>query len=164
MTETPTQTNPDRIECKATKDPIVRLFILAAMLIGFGLYCFMTREGTYTAPGKDLNKFLSWAMGEYGPFVCIPPGVLVAMAAFLAARKRLVADAQGIGFAGGEKIAWSAITAVDAGLLQSKGLLFIHATGQAKPLRLCDWKLTDFKPMVAFLEAHLPAGVTVKTK
>ena len=162
MTDSANQSTSDRIECKATKDPIVRLFILAAMLIGFGLYCYMTREPNYTPAGKDLNKFLSWAMGEYGPFACIPPGVLVALWAFLAARKRLVVDAQGIGFVGGEKIAWSAVTAVDASRLQSKGLLFIHAAD--KSMRLCDWKLTDFKPMVAFLETHLPAGVTVKTQ
>ena len=162
MTDTSGQTTPDRLECMPTKDPIVRLFILAAMLIGFGLYCYMTRT-PYKPAGEDLNAFLSWVMGEYGPFVCIPPGVLVAMAAFLAARKRLVLDARGIGYAGQEQIAWAAITAVDASRLQAKGLLFIHHA-QGKTLRLCDWKLTDFKPMVAFLEAHLPAGVAVKTQ
>jgi hypothetical protein len=152
----------NRVECKAAKDPVVRLFILAAMLIGFGVYCYVTRtEPTGKSITKDLNGWLSWAMGEYLPFACIPPGVLVAVAAVLAAKKRLVADAQGIGYLGQEQIAWSAITAVDAARLQTKGLLFIHY-GQGKTLRLCDWKLTDFKPMVAFLEAHLPAGVAVK--
>ena len=163
MTDAPSKPAADRIECKPTKDPVVRLFILAAMFIGFAAYCYLTRV---TKPTKtiteDLNGYMSWAMGEYFPYILTPPGVLVAILAFRASKKRLVADAQGIGYVGGQTIAWSAITAVDAARLQAKGLLYIHY-GQGKKLCLCDWKLTDFKPMVAFLEAHLPANVMVKT-
>ncbi|MCY2926657.1 MAG: hypothetical protein NT031_14705 [Planctomycetota bacterium] len=163
MTDAP-RTAAERIECKPTKDPVVRLFILAAMLIGFGVYCYLTRvEKPTKTITEDLNTYLSWAMGEYLPIVLTPPGLLVGVLAVMASKRRLVADGEGIGYVGKEKVAWSAITAVDAARLQTKGLLDIHY-GAGKSLLLCDWKLTDFKPMVAFLEAHLPAGVTVKTK
>jgi hypothetical protein len=170
MTDTTTPTPnaaatapPDRIECRATKDPAVRLFILAAMLIGFGIYCGATATRYVPFAWKDINPYLSWLLGAYGPYVLIPPGVLVAVLAIVGLGKRFAADAEGLGYVGKEKIAWSAIAAVDATRLKSKGLLFIHY-GQGGRLKLCDWKLTDFKPMVAFLEAHLPAGVTVKTE
>lgn len=163
MTDARTTSAADRIECKPTKDPIVRLFILAGILIGFGVYCYLTRtEPTGKPITEDLNGWLSWAMGEYFPYALIPPGLVVAVLGLRAAKKRLVVDAEGIGYVGGEKIAWSAVTTVDAAKLQAKGLLYIHY-GQGRKLCLCDWKLTDFKPMVAFLQAHLPAGVAVKT-
>lgn len=156
---------PDRIECRATKDPVIRLFIMAAMLIGFGVWCWVDRETTKQVPFsmEEINAWSKWALAIYGPWLFVPPGLLIIALGIVALAKRFVVDAEGLGYVGKEKIAWSSITAVDATLLGPKGLLFVHH-GQGQVLKLCDWKLTDFKPMVAFLEQHLPAGVTAKMK
>lgn len=157
--QTPQQgSGPAPIECRATKDPSVRLFILAAMLVGFGVYCLiddLSGKYPYVPAAEDINQWATWGLNHFGPYVFIPPGVLAAVLAFRGLKRVFTADAGGLGYLGKDKIAWSQITRLDGSLLQEKGILLIEY-GRGKQLKLCDWKLTNFKALVAFIESHVP--------
>ncbi len=166
MSDTPAS-SPERVECPATKDPAVRLFILAGMLIAFGAYCFIDGYVLDKYPHKslseDINVWANWALNHYGPFVLIPPGILFAVWGVVFLRRKLVADANGIGYAGRQQIAWDKIEKLDASRLASKGILELYY-GTAKPLKLDSWKLRNFKPLVAFVESHTSAETETTPK
>lgn len=151
--------SPPEVVCLPARDPAVRTFILAAMLIGFGVWCWSDRRET-PANWNDLNKVASYLLNNYGPFLLLPLGMFFGAKGILLLRRRLVADADGIGYAGGEKIRWDEITTVDASQLASKGILYLlHKRGK---LTLDGWHLQNFKQLVAFVESHVPQG-SIKT-
>ena len=167
MTETPENSSPTSITCPAAKDPAVRTFIFAAMLIGLAIYCWIdVAAGKYSRPepgAKDyLNKYLGYAFNNWTPWVTLPIGVFVALRGFLALRRVLVADAEGMGYRGKGKRPWDKITAVDASRLKSKGMLEVEYEGGEK-LVLDSWKLQNFRELVGFIEAHSPVTPSTKT-
>ena len=155
MNDTPESTDPTQVVCPATRDMAIRMLIIAAMLIGFGAYCFTDwGKPKYAKPESgqgDVNDWAKYYLTYWGPFVLIPPGVVVLVMAGLAARRKLVADDEGIGYECREKISWSAVTGLDASQLQSKQILHVqHGDGQQ--LTLDGYKLQNFKDLVAFVE------------
>lgn len=158
--ESPAEEVPpvSRVECAPTSDPLVRLFIGAALLLGLAAYCFydgyMTDKYPYKPMSQDINAYFSWAFNHFAPWLFAPPGVVALWMGLAGMRRRLVADEQGIGYAGKAPIAWSAITRLDASKLQAKGLLYLHHDGGR--LVLDSWKLRDFRRLVAFVETHVP--------
>ena len=161
MTDEPnSQETPASVECPAAKDPAVRLFILAAMMIGFGAYCFIDHYVRhmyqYPVPYK-LNPYLTYLFNHYGPFVLIPLGLLAVLWGVLFLRRRLVADEEGIGYAGRQKISWSAVKSLDSAKLESKGILSItYDTGAGeRTLVLDSWKLQNFRELVRLVESKL---------
>ena len=162
--QTPSQSPPASVECPAAKDSAVRMFIFAALLIGFGIYCFADHYiwGNYKYPDPfKLNPYLGYLLNHYGPFVFLPPGLLLLVWGIVAMRRRLVADEQGIGYVGKPKIPWSAITTVDSSKLADKGVLLIGYTLEERPavLKLDSWKLQNFRDLVALIESKaLVAG------
>ncbi len=165
MNDTSSETAPEskleRVESKATKDPAVRLFILAAMLLGFGVYCLVDDirgEFQYVAFSESINGWCRWAFNHYGPYVLIPPGVVVLIRGILFLRRKLVADSEGIGYDGKEKIPWDQVTELDATELQSKKVLRVYY-GEGKKLVLDSWKLQDFRDLVAVVEQNIPPNL-----
>ncbi len=81
-------------------------------------------------------------------------GLIVAAFTIRFLSRKLVADERGIAL-GGEMIAWSDVTELDATKL-AKGFLFVRY-GPGKMLTLDSWKMQNFKRLVAFIDAHVPA-------
>ena len=166
MSDTPEQTPDDQkpqdqateVVCNTAKDPVVRLFIVAAMCLGFGLWCF-TDLAHYPKPVepfamKHINEWSGYLFNAIGAYVLTPVGLIVLVYTFLFMKRRLVADAEGIGYAGKEKIRWEQVDDLDATKLKDKGILVVHAGDRA--LKLDAWKLKNFKELVAFVESQVP--------
>ena len=169
MTETPENTAPTSITCPAAKDPAVRTFIIAAMLIGLGIYCWIdAASGRYPPPEawnwdtETLNEAAGYILNHFTPWIALPVGALMALRGFLALRRVFAADAEGMGYKGKDKLPWDKITALDASRLKSKGILVVEYEGGAK-LLLDSWKLRNFRELAGFIEAHSPVAPTTKT-
>ena len=150
---------PEKIECRSTKDPAIRVFIIAAMFLGFGGYCFMDTHilGKYPyAPFsmENLNKWSSWVLNYCGPFVFIPAGMIFLIVGILFVRRRLVADQDGIGYVGKTKLKWGDVSQLDAKRLKSKGIIALDHEGGK--LVLDSYKLTDFKNLLKLIEQKIP--------
>jgi len=165
MTETPENTAPTSITCPAAKDPAVRTFIMAAMLVGIGIWCWMDASNyQYPKPDSDnyLNEYAGYVFNHFTPWFAIPIGAFMALRGVLALRRVLKADAEGMGYAGADKLPWDKITALDASRLKSKGILGVEYEGGRK-LVLDSWKLQNFRELVGFVEAHSPVAPTTGT-
>jgi len=150
---------PEKVQCHSTKDPAIRVFIIAAMFLGFGGYCFLDAHilGKYPyAPlsMENLNKWSSWALNYCGPFVFIPAGVVFLIVGILFIRRRLVADQDGIGYVGKTKLKWDDVSQLDAKRLKSKGIITLNYEGGR--LVLDSYKLTDFKNLLKLIEQKIP--------
>lgn len=160
MSENETQQSslPDSVTSGATKDPIIRMLIGAGILIGAGLWCFMDKDN-YPKPevwdGKHINEVAGYLFNHFALYVLAPPGLLLAIFALLRMKRQIQADQQGIGVVGKEKIAWDAITQLDATLLKEKGVVVLHY--DENTLKLDSWKLTNFKELIALVESKIPA-------
>ncbi len=158
MNDTSINTEVERVECPAAKDPAVRLFILAGMFIGFGVWCIMDLHN-FPKPDKpfpeDINAWASWAFNHGGAYVFTPLGVVPLIWGIIFLRRRLNADDVGIGYAGRKKISWNRIERLDSAKLKEKGILALYYNG-GKKLTLDSWKLKNFKDLVTLVERHVP--------
>lgn len=157
--EANSQEIPASVECPAAKDPAVRMFILAAMMIGIGVWCLLDMHNyPYKSISEDVNVFLRYAFNHYSPIVLLPLGLLAGLKAAMGLRRRLVADGEGIGYVGKQKISWSAVKSLDSAKLASKGILNItYDTGAGeRTLVLDSWKLQNFRDLVRLVESKLP--------
>jgi hypothetical protein len=155
-----TEAQAARIEARPTKDPAVRTFILAAMLLGFSVWCLLDwRPMPEAWDTKHINDVAGYLLNNWGPFLLVPAGLALLIRGIVYLSRRLCADQEGIGFAGRQKIPWEQITAVDATALKAKGVLRI-TWGDGQRMKLCDWHWPreQFRGVVALLEAHVPAG------
>ncbi len=147
---------PQRVECPAAKDPAVRMFIVAAMFIGFVVYCAVDavdKPPAWTL--EHINPAIQYVLHKYGPFVFGAPGLLLAVWGVVFLRRKLVADDKGIGYLGKEPIPWGQVRGLDASRLKSKGILKLN-WGDGGKLTLDSWKLQNFKALVAFVEQKIP--------
>jgi hypothetical protein len=151
------QKSPAEVECPAANDPGVRMFIVAAMCIAFAVWCFMD-------PNKQQPKY--WDMDHATdvaryvtnaimPYVLAPIGVLLVIWGIVYMGRRLIADDEGIGYDGKQKIRWNEFKKMDASKLK-KGLLYLYYGPDEKKLTLDSWKLKNYKPLIEFVESHLP--------
>ena len=157
------ETVPSKVECPAAKDPAVRLFIGMGMALAFGLWCiyevFIVRKYTWE-PAGDINAKATYLFN----LVCailLPIVALVLLLLALRFMKRvLVADDEGIGYVGGEKLAWSDVKGLDTEKFADKGILrLIHeGPGGEQRLTLDGWKLQNFKALVALVESKVKPG------
>lgn len=155
MTEQTAEQVPMRVECPAGKDRAIRHFIIGLGLIGVGIWCLNDAK---PAPSEwtlaKVNEVAYYLFNNVSPYILMPGGALVIVLTAMGLRRKLVADADGIGYVGKEKIAWGQITEVDATKV-GKGFLFLHAGD--KSLTLDSWKLQNFRPLVGLIERHVPA-------
>jgi len=148
----------ERVECPPTRDPAVRLFIFAGMLIAFGVWCFHDAflRGKYPYPADgNFNDVLTHYFNHVGGIVLPLLGLIPLIKAILFLRRKLLATAEGIGYEGKTPVAWQDVQRLDAADLQDKGILRLYH-GAAKPLVLDSWKVSNFKALVAFVESHVP--------
>jgi len=154
---------PSQVECPAARDPAVRLFIFAFILIGFGVWCFYDAYvlGKYKlADNMDVNAWAGFFLNRVGGVAFPLVGLIPLAMGIVHLRRKLVADADGIGYVGKDKIAWSAVRALGSEQLASKGILHVRydAGGQEKVLTLDGWKLQNFRDLVLLLESKVGPG------
>jgi len=120
-------------------------------------------SGRYPPPDawdfEHINDVAGHAFNHFTPWIAIPIGLLLGLRGVMVLRRVLVADADGIGYAGKEKLPWGKITSLDASRLKSKGILTVEHGDGAK-LVLDSWKLQNFRELVAFVEANSPVSPT----
>jgi hypothetical protein len=166
MSETTDMPQPERIECPPARDPAVRLFIMAGMLLLFGLWCFYDAfiAGNYPKPtDNDINDLAKHYFNHVGG-IALPLAGLVPLVLGLRFLKRiLIADAETIRVPGAPTVAWKDVKRLDATDLAGKGILRLEY-GKDKPLVLDSWKLQNFKNLVAFVEHHVPAEAIAGAK
>ncbi len=154
---------PQRVECLAAREPAVHKFIFAAMLLGLAAYCFIDHyvRGKFPYPGEggDINAWARYIFNAYGPFVLGPPGLLLAIWGVVLLRRRLLADQEGVGYAGRRKVAWSDVKSLDTSRFDKKNILALvyESGGQEKRLVLDGWKLQNFKELVKLVETKVPS-------
>jgi hypothetical protein len=155
--EAPARPEVNRVECAATKDPAVRLFILAALLLGFAVWCFLDRRQPPAAWDLGhINEISSYLLNNWGPLLLAPLGIVALIWGVVFLRRVLVADEEGIGYRGKQKIAWSDVTRLDASQLESRHILYVEY-GDGGRLKLDAWKLRSFRELVAVVERNVPA-------
>lgn len=158
MNDSASESTGDRVECRASKDSAVRLFIGAAALVGVGIWCFVEAYilKKYPAPEawniENINPAVTYALNYFGPFLLIPLGILLAVLAIRTLKRFIVADRDGLVVNGKPKIAWSEFTGIDASLLDSKGVLILKRGGDQPGVKLDRYHYRDFRDAVAFIE------------
>jgi len=161
------QQAPTRVECRASKDPAVRRFIFAAILLALGVYClvdaYILKKYPYPKGGSsDVNAYMAYLFNHYGPFLFVPAGLALVVSAVVFLRRRLVADEEGIGYVGKERIPWTAVRSLDTARLREKGILGLRydVGGEEKAMVLDSWKLQNFRELVMLVEKKAPAAET----
>jgi hypothetical protein len=160
MTQTwePAPPPSQRVECPASREPAVKRVILAALFLGFGIWCLLDR-GKYAAPDdwsmKNINGVAGYVLNNWAPWVMLPLGTALLLWAGLGLRKRLEADEEGIGYVGRERIAWSEVDKLDGSRLQSKGVVAVHAG--SRRLVLDSYYLSNFHELMTLVEQQVPA-------
>ncbi len=152
--------NDARVVCPAAKDAGMRIFIIAAMLIGVGIWCFADRKD-YPAPkawdAEHINEAAGHVFNNYGPFLFIPVGAACLLLGLRARRLVLVADDHGVGYVGKDAVPWSAVTGVVDTDLKEKQILCLKLGGD-RTLKLDGYKLQNFKALVALVEEMAPSA------
>jgi len=155
------------VQARPSKDPVVRLLIVSAMLIGLGCYCLYdayvatNSDGSpkYAKPtkpfGEDFNPYFTYYFNLIGGYVLPLAGLPFLLGAISQARRRMTVDATGI-TAGREKVAWSDVKEIDAAEMAKKSILKIyHGQGMIK-IDGYYWQKSDFRDMVAIIEQNVP--------
>lgn len=152
--QTPAEAAPSKVECPATTEPSIRFFIIAAMCIGFGAWCFyeayVVGDGGKDYGNDIFNKYFNHVSGIALPILGLVPLIW----GIIMLRRRLLADEEGIGYVGKEKIPWSAARSLDTGKLADKGILYLHydAGGGERMMTLDSYKLANFRNLVGLVE------------
>jgi hypothetical protein len=143
----------DRVECRAALDPCVRMFIIALMLLGYGLYC---AYDLFVAQKYDPSEQMAIYVYNLACVLLVPIGAVCLVWGVVMLRRRLAADQEGIGFLGHEKVAWGQIHRI---VMRGKGRLDLYykdKDGEEDVLGLDSWKLKNFAELVALVEAKTP--------
>ena len=138
-------------------DPAVRAFIGVAMLVGFGVWCWLDMsKAAYKPLDQDLNAWAYYWFNHLMAFLCPLGGLYFLVRAIQALRRVLSADAQGLSV-GGRLIGWGDIRELDAGQFRSKGLLTLRLT-DGKDVVLDAWyyQREGFREVVRALEQRVP--------
>ena len=152
-------TEIQHVECPPAKDPAVRWFILVAMMLGYSFWCISDRRPLPKAWVMDhVNDAAGYLFNNWGPVVLIPIGIIALVLGIRHLTRKLIANAQGLGYAGKKPILWNQFTRLDTARLQGKGILDLYY-GQGQKLTLDSWKLQNFRELVALVEKMLPQDV-----
>ncbi len=170
MNDSAAKAAPTSVECRASKDSAVRLFIGAVALVAVGLYCVydgyfhMVKDDAgnmvpkYPAPAAwdmdHINDAATYSLNHFGPYLFIPLGLLLAALAFRTLKRFVVADNEGLVVNGRAKVPWSEFTGIDASLLDAKGLLTLQRK-DAPGVKLDRYHYRGFRDLVAFIEARV---------
>lgn len=146
-----------RVECPPARDPAVRWFILAAMVLGLAVWCYLDRRALPEAwDAKHINEIAAYLLNNWGPVVLIPIGLVGVGMGIRHLGRTLIADERGIRY-GGTEVTWDQIERLDASRLQEKGILCVRYSGD-RTLKLDSWKLQNFRELVGLVEANSPSA------
>jgi len=162
MEEGPEPPPAPPVVCPAAKDPAVRLFIVAVLLLGFGAWCLTDLRPRPRAWDLDhINEVANYLLNNWGPVLFFPAGVVFAVWGVVFLRRTLVADTDGIGYKGRDRIAWSDVKGLDTSQFAKKSILKLQVErgGERDELVLDGWKLQNFKALVRLVESKLPQEV-----
>ncbi|MCK4625098.1 MAG: hypothetical protein KAV00_07305 [Phycisphaerae bacterium] len=153
---------PTKVECLATREPAVRLFIVAGILIGFGLWCAFdvhVKKKYEWKENANTSEVFSYWFNHGGAVVFPLLGLIPLGMAVVSLRRKLLADDEGIGYVGKKKIPWSAVSSLDAAKLADKGIIHLHykTDGTEGILTLDGWKLQNFRSLVQLVEKKAPS-------
>jgi len=161
MAESSQQPSEQSIKVMPATDPAVRLFIVAALLIGFGVWCIIDLP-KYARPDEpfSLQTVNEWAgyLFNYTGAVVFPIAGLIPLAmAVRHLRRKIVADSRNLIIGTGPAIAWETITLVDPSQLRDKGILRLNYE-PGGTVRLDSWKYRteDFRRLVSAIESQAP--------
>ena len=157
MTQPPPAAAHESIRCPAATDSSVRLFIIAGLLLLFAFWCFMDRHKYPPPPawtGEHFGAAAGHILNHYGPFLFAPLALLLIFLGIRSRRRVFVADATGLGYIGTPPVPWSDITALDSSRLEKDQILDLLLSSGGR-LRLDSYKLTNFRDLVAFVEASV---------
>ena len=157
MNDAPQASETIQVECPPTKDPAVRWFIFAAMMLGFAAWTIYDHYimGKYPYPEPyELNPYMKYLFNHYAAYLLIPPGLIGVVLGARQLMRKLTADAEGIAY-GRTEVPWDAIKRLDASQLAEKGILVVHY-GDGGALKLDSWKCQNFKQLVALVESKVP--------
>ena len=142
------------VECRAASDHAVRLFVLTAMPLAFGIWCLTDQRKPPEAwDMANINDAAAYLLNNWGPLVFFPVGLVLLYFAVRYIRRVLVADQEGIGYVGKDKILWEQVTKLDATALK-KEILVLEAEQRA--LKLDGYKLRSFRDLVVLIEKNVP--------
>lgn len=167
MADSISSQQPESVEAPSAQEPVVKLFILAAMCLGFGIWMIYDHyiEGNYPYAAyksvDNLGEVFGYLSNHYGPFILIPLGLIPFIKGGRLMRRKLIADGAGIGYEGKDSIAWNDVKEVDARQLGPKGLLTVVAN-DGRTLKLDSYLLQNFRAVVALLEKKVPAEKIVR--
>jgi hypothetical protein len=160
MTDSSASGAATSVECRSAGDPFVRMLLLGVVLLAWGAWSGYDAFYKLDKQGNrafSMEKNASHYLFNAGMSMILPPVSLVVLAwAFRIRRRRLLADGEGLGYVGKEKIAWSRLKRLSPG---GKGLLDVYYDGPGgnlRRLRLDSWMLKNFNELVAFIEAKAP--------
>ncbi len=139
--------------CPLTLEYMLRRAIIPALLlIGFGV-AFLW-DGWVQNKYSPTEKPTAYYMNRYG-VILLPIGLAWAAYAVMLWRRALVADAEGIGYVGKDKIRWSQLKRLE---IPDKGLLTVvyDQKGAEQTLKLDRYELKNFSQLVECIEAHAP--------
>ncbi len=152
---------PTRAEAPATFDVALRPFIVAAMTLGFGIWCVIdayVRDlypySKYEESG-NINDYLLFAFNHYAPFVLIPVALVAGVLGYMKLQRKAVADEEGLFKTGHGKIAWDDVTRLDASELASNKTLRVHH-GQNGLIVLDGRDHRNFTDLVAVIDRYVP--------
>lgn len=154
---TPAKCQGETLICLPTKEPSVKLFILAAMLLGFAVLCIADQAKFRRPEEFGLNNpTAGYVLNHWSPYVLAPAGALLAILAIMQLRRKVKADCCGIGYTSGKRISWDDIAAIDATSLKSKGIMRIDSI-RGPRLTLDSYKIQDFRKLVEMVERKVPS-------
>jgi len=150
-----------QVTCPPAWDLLLRPAILAVALLSFGVWCMTDQRPAETFSIENINPWGSWAMNFYGQFLFTALGLTAAFFTVRILRRKLIADSQGVGFVGKDKVLWSDVTGLDASELKEKQILYL-LRGSGEKYALDGFNLRNFRDLVAFVEAHVPQPATTE--
>ena len=126
MNDTSEQSQISKVECGPTTEPAVRWFIFAAMMIGFAIWCFSDRREPPKAwTLEHINDIATYVLNNFMPYLFAPLGLLALAMALIHLKSKLIADDEGIGYAGKQKHGWDQVKKLDVSELKDKGILYL---------------------------------------
>jgi hypothetical protein len=126
------------------------LGIAVALVLGFGLYSvYELATGEYDRAAQVESWYFTVACAA----VLTPVGLVLLVMLIGRSRRRLVADGEGIGYAGRRKVGWEEITRL---VIRGKGLVDVHYGGGDREgvLTLDSYYLKSYDALMAFVDAR----------